>query len=495
MVSFQHAFYIISKFALQRGVLVAQFDNTVHVINDFKQLSNGDIILMRQRNVVVGVCHTKNEAYNRLILDIKTKNKGYDKILSMYVMLKTAMKLRAYWKDYKDFAMHVIILRQNITIKFTSFEEVTALIKEDLHLLLKPTLYNVCRKGKVAACNAYGGTYVPKNNNCKTGMNKSHDSPIYDENDTYDEIVVKTHREREKENTNQVHIEKSKEEENKKLKKDAEEKQIQERKKLEEEKRQEEEKKKEDEEEKENAKDYERILYEEKDQTNKKNKGTLQITRRINAIISNIDYSREYIQFVNKKYYSEVYINNDFQLLKRILLIFQAQLPNIAYNLFKNKILNNWLLVILINVETKCFFEESFDINETTLKKITDSIETCHKHNLTHGNISLGNYIFKQHSGKKKTPEQQSGKNKIRTPILTCFNMAKESKKLKDLDWHCLYVQLRADIHENRRFIEINNLILLSDIMFTRKICELSIFLFDEFKKVEEMKNELKKIK
>ena len=156
---------------------------------------------MRQRNVVVGVCHTKNEAYNRLILDIKTKNKGYEQILSMYVILKTAMKLRAYWKDYKDFIMYVTILGENKInkiIQFTSFEEVTTLIKEDLHLLLKPTPYNVCHKGKVAACNAYGGKYEPKNKNCKTGMNKSHNPVIYDEHDTYDENVVKIQREVEK---------------------------------------------------------------------------------------------------------------------------------------------------------------------------------------------------------------------------------------------------------------------------------------------------------
>ena len=229
MVSFQHAFYIISKFALQRGVIVSQFDASVHAIDNLKKKpSCGDIILMVQPNVVVGVCHVKHISYNHLSLDIATHNKGYEKILSAYVMLKTAMKLRAYWKDDKDFIMYVtILLSHKINIEFTSFEEVTSLIKEDLHLLLKPTPYNVCHKGKVTACNAHGGKYEPKNKNCKTGMNKSYNSVAYNRHDIYDENVVKTQRELEKEHVNQTEIEKQEKIEKQKQKKEERKKQIQ----------------------------------------------------------------------------------------------------------------------------------------------------------------------------------------------------------------------------------------------------------------------------
>ena len=489
MVSFQHAFYIISKFALQRGVLVAQFDNTVHVINDFKQLSNGDIILMRQRNVVVGVCHAKNEAYNRLILDIKTKNKGYEKILSMYVMLKTAMKLRAYWKDYKDFIMYVTILgfgenKINKTIQFTSFEEVTTLIKEDLHLLLKPTPYNVCHKGKVTACNAHGGKYEPKNKNCKTGMNKSHNPIIYDEHDTYDENLVKIQREVEKKHANQTEIEKLENIERQKQKKEEKRKQIQARTFEKEKKKQNEEEEKEEKKQEEENNKNPRVLYEERDRWSRKSKKTNNTTRYINSIISNTDTYGEYTSIVNDDYYAEVYINDDYQLLYTILLIFKAQLPNIPYKLFKQVNVNKWLLIICIIGKTKCSFDEVFEINELNLKKITGIIETCHKHNLTHGHISLRNYIIK---------------DKTKTPILTCFDNAKLYTRLNDLDWHCLYTQLREDIYENRHFHEINNLIQLSNILVTKfnsnDTCVLDTSLLNELKKVEEMTHALKKIK
>ena len=97
MISYQKAYNIIATFASQRGVCVLKYNDNVHKIEDdmynnkYSLFVHHEVfVLVIDTLIVVGICYVNHHAYNHIKLIIKTRNAGYENILSTYITLKNA---------------------------------------------------------------------------------------------------------------------------------------------------------------------------------------------------------------------------------------------------------------------------------------------------------------------------------------------------------------------------------------------------------------------